>query len=66
MLQAVVGAVFLFAMSGGAFAGNMTLKVAGVLPVEHYAHKMMEQVKADIEETIDVADTAFLEIKSME
>ncbi len=49
MLQAVVGAVFLFAMSGGAFAGNMTLKFAGVLPVEHYAHKMMEQVKADIE-----------------
>ena len=49
MLQAVVGAVFLFAMSGGAFAGNMTLKFAGVLPVEHYAHKMMEQVKEDIE-----------------
>ncbi len=49
MLQAVVGAVFLFAMSGGAFAGNMTLKFAGVLPVEHYAHEMMEQVKADIE-----------------
>ena len=49
MLQAVVGAVFLFAMSGGAFAGNMTLKFAGVLPGEHYAHKMMEQVKADIE-----------------
>ena len=36
-------------ISGVAFAGNITLKFAGVLPVEHYAHKMMEQVKSDIE-----------------
>ena len=28
-------------MSGVAFAGNITLKFAGVLAVEHYAHKMM-------------------------
>ena len=27
----------------------MTLKFAGVLPVEHYAHKMMEQIKADVD-----------------
>ena len=36
-------------ISGVALAGNITLKFAGVLPVEHYAHKMMEQIKSDIE-----------------
>ena len=36
-------------ISGVAFAGNITLKFAGVLPIEHYAHKMMEQIKSDIE-----------------
>jgi len=49
MVQAAVGSVFALAMSGGAFAGDITLKFAGVLPVEHYAHKMMEQVKSDVE-----------------
>ncbi len=49
MVQVAVGSVFALVMSGGAFAGDITLKFAGVLPVEHYAHKMMEQVKSDVE-----------------
>ena len=32
-----------------AVAADITLKIAGVLPVEHYGHKMLEQIKADIE-----------------
>lgn len=32
-----------------AAADDITLKIAGVLPVEHYGHKMLEQIKADIE-----------------
>ena len=49
VIQAAIGSVFMLAMSGGTFAGDITLKFAGVLPVEHYAHKMMEQVKSDVE-----------------
>ena len=33
----------------GTFAADVTLRLAGVLPVEHYGHKMLEQIKADIE-----------------
>ena len=49
VIQAAIGSVFMLAMSGGTFAGDITLKFAGVLPVEHYAHKMMEQIKSDVE-----------------
>ena len=48
-LIAAVGGVASLAISHGLLAADMTLKFAGVLPVEHYAHKMMEQIKADIE-----------------
>ena len=44
-----VGGVVSLAISTGLLAADMTLKFAGVLPVEHYAHKMMEQIKADID-----------------
>ena len=43
------GLFFSFAVATGAWAADMTLKLAGVLPVEHYGHKMLEQIRADIE-----------------
>ena len=44
-----LGAAIAVSAAGGAFAAERTLKLAGVLPVEHYAHQMLEQIKADIE-----------------
>lgn len=41
--------VFTLLLSTAAFAADMTLKIAGVLPIEHYGHKMLEQIKTDIE-----------------
>ena len=49
LASTVVGAAISLTAITGAFAADMTLKVAGVLPVEHYGHKMLEQIKADIE-----------------
>ena len=46
---AVAGTALALAAANAAFAADMTLKLAGVLPVEHYGHKMLEQIKADIE-----------------
>ena len=43
-LIAAAGGVVSLAISTGLLAADMTLKFAGVLPVEHYAHKMMEQI----------------------
>ena len=37
------------AAASTATAADMTFKIAGVLPIEHHAHKMLEQIKADIE-----------------
>lgn len=44
-----IGGVLALSVSGGLLAADMTLKFAGVLPLEHYAHKMMEQIKSDVE-----------------
>ena len=44
-----ISAFLALGVSSGASAADVTLKFAGVLPVEHYAHKMMEQIKTDIE-----------------
>lgn len=49
LVHAAFGAIVALTMASGVLAADMTLKFAGVLPVEHYAHKMMEQIKADIE-----------------
>lgn len=49
LAQLAAGIVLAHLVAGGASAAEMTLKFAGVLPVEHYAHKMMEQIKTDIE-----------------
>ncbi len=49
ILAGAAGLFFTVAAVTGASAAEMTLKVAGVLPVEHYGHKMLEQIKADIE-----------------
>ena len=46
---AAAGALLTVSAATAAFAADMTLKVAGVLPVEHYGHKMLEQIKSDIE-----------------
>ena len=46
---AAAGAFLAVSAATGALAADMTLKLAGVLPVEHYGHKMLEQIKADIE-----------------
>lgn len=46
---AAVGGVLAVSVATGAFAEEMTLKLAGVLPVEHYGHEMLEQIVADIE-----------------
>ena len=44
-----LGAALAVASAGSALAAEKTLKLAGVLPVEHYGHKMLEQIKEDIE-----------------
>ncbi len=49
VFQAGIGAVLALMVSSSLFAAEITLKFAGVLPIEHYAHKMMEQIKADID-----------------
>ena len=46
---AAAGVFLAVSATTGALAADMTLKLAGVLPVEHYGHKMLEQIKADIE-----------------
>ena len=46
---AAAGVFLAVSAATGALAADMTLKLAGVLPVEHYGHKMLEQIKADIE-----------------
>ena len=49
LIGAVVGGALTAAMATSTFAADVTLKLAGVLPVEHYGSKMLEQIKADIE-----------------
>ncbi len=49
LIGATFGAAFAVAAASGALAADRTLKLAGVLPVEHYGHKMLEQIKSDIE-----------------
>lgn len=46
---ALVGGALAVSLATGAFAAEMTLKLAGVLPVEHFGNKMLEQIKTDIE-----------------
>lgn len=48
-ILAAAGAFLGLFAGTGALAADMTLKLAGVLPVEHYGHQMLEQIKADIE-----------------
>lgn len=49
LLGAAIGAALAVSAASGGLAAEMTLKLAGVLPVDHYGHKMLEQIKADIE-----------------
>ncbi len=49
LVGAAFGGALALCAATGAFAGDVTLKLAGVLPVEHYGHKMLEQIKADLE-----------------
>ncbi len=49
VVGAAVGAAFTVSMATGAFAAEMTLKLAGVVPVDHYGNEMLEQIKTDIE-----------------
>ncbi len=44
-----LGGALAVSAATGAFAAEMTLKLAGVLPIEHYGNKMLEQIKSDIE-----------------
>ena len=46
---AAAGMILALTTASGAAAADMTLKLAGVLPVEHYGHQMLEQIKSDIE-----------------
>ena len=46
---AAAGMLLTLTTATGAAAADMTLKLAGVLPVEHYGHQMLEQIKSDIE-----------------
>ncbi len=45
----VIGAAVAASLSTAAFAEDYTLKVAGVVPVDHIGHKILEQIAADIE-----------------
>jgi TRAP-type C4-dicarboxylate transport system substrate-binding protein len=49
LLSAAIGGIGALSLSPNILAADITLKFAGVLPVEHYAHKMMEQIETDIE-----------------
>ena len=49
IMAAAAGLFLTLAAPIEAVAADITLKIAGVLPVEHYGHKMLEQIKADIE-----------------
>ena len=46
---ATAGVLLGLAVATGAFAEDMKLKLAGVLPVEHFGNTMLEQLAADIE-----------------
>lgn len=45
----LAGAVFGACLATSAIAADMTLKLAGVVPVEHFGNKVLEGIKADIE-----------------
>ena len=55
LLSAAIGGIgalslsLSLSLSANILAADITLKFTGVLPVEHYAHKMMEQIETDIE-----------------
>ena len=49
LTRALAGAAIVASLATAAAAADRTLKLAGVLPVEHYGHKMLEQIKTDIE-----------------
>lgn len=49
ILGALAGAAFAVSFASSAIAGDMTLKLAGVVPVEHFGNKVLEGIKADIE-----------------
>ncbi len=46
---AAVGAALAVTVASNAIAADVTLKLAGVLPVEHYGNTMLGQIKTDIE-----------------
>jgi TRAP-type C4-dicarboxylate transport system substrate-binding protein len=48
-LGALVGAAAAISLTASAFAEEMTLKLAGVVPVEHFGNEVLEQIKTDIE-----------------
>lgn len=49
ILGALASAAFAVSFASSAIAGDMTLKLAGVVPVEHFGNKVLEGIKADIE-----------------
>ncbi len=48
-LRTVAGVALAASMATAAFADDYTLKVAGVVPVDHIGHKILEEIAADIE-----------------
>ncbi len=48
-MSTIVAAAFAASLSATAWAEDYTLKVAGVVPVDHIGHKILEQIAADIE-----------------
>lgn len=49
LIGTAIGAVLSISAAAGAFATDINLKIAGVVPVEHYGNEVLEQLKADIE-----------------
>lgn len=49
ILGAFAGLVFGACLATGTYAADMTLKLAGVVPVEHFGNKVLEGIKTDIE-----------------
>jgi len=49
VIGAIVGAAVAISAGAHAEAEEMTLKLAGVIPVEHFGNEVLENIKADIE-----------------
>jgi TRAP-type transport system periplasmic protein len=49
LIGTAVGATLAVSVAAGALAAEINLRIAGVVPIEHFGNTVLEQMKADIE-----------------